>query len=64
MVTMNHTIMDSCYSKNKTSLILDCFWSKSKNKLTLFSVILEKLVEIAFEQMIDKNWASRKYITP
>ena len=41
------------------------FFSKTKNKLTFFSVIAMKRVEIVFKQPIDNiKENNRKYVTP
>ena len=48
---MTHT-MTSCFFKNEYNLRKKSI--KNKNKLTLFSVIAAKPVEIVFEKIIDK----------
>ena len=65
MVSMTHK-MTLSWSKNKISIIAGkSFAPKQKNKLTLFSVIATKPVEIVFARTVDNiKWVNQNYVMP
>ena len=65
MVSETHTMTLRKSTKLKESNLKHNFFSKTKQKLTFFAVIVTKYVEIVFNQTIDNikevNW---KCVTP